>query len=103
MKPKFLIDECISKRLCVGDSDFIKSVDILGEGASDRKVFDVVKDTNTILVSDDKRFLFNALANNRTVWYHKEGILIKPVIQKDTKYSDVLTFYLQKTNEIVIP
>ncbi len=99
---KFILDECINKKSGLGD-DFISSTDVLGYGASDKEVFELVKDTNSILVSNDKRFILDALVENKPVWYQEKGILIKPVIEKDLKYSDVLTFYCQKTKEIVIP
>jgi len=99
---KFLLDECVSKNTALGD-DFIQSIDVLGEGASDKEVFKLVKDTKTILVSNDKRFILEALVENKSVWYQEKGILIKPVIHRDLKYNDVLTYYCQKTKQIVIP
>jgi len=99
---KFLLDECIVKKSGLGD-DFISSVDVLGRGASDKEVFKLANDTKTILVTNDRQFILNALTENKPVWYQEKGILIKPVIQRDLKYQDVLTFYCQKTKQIVIP
>jgi len=30
MRQKFVLDECVTKNLCVGNSDFIQSVDPVG-------------------------------------------------------------------------
>jgi len=99
---KFILDECVDKNTSLGD-DFISSVDVLGRGASDKEVLKLANDTKTTLVTNDRQFILDALIENKSVWYQEKGILIKPVIQSDLKYSDVLTYYCQKTKKIVIP
>jgi len=103
MKQKYLLDECVCENIGLGGSDFIRSVDVLGTGASDAKVWKLVKKTNSMLVTNDKRFLFDALSNNKPVWYYAKGIIIRPRITKNYKYSDVISHYSEKTGEIVIP
>jgi len=103
MKQKYLLDECVCENIGLAGSDFISSVDVLGRGASDEKVWNLVKKTNSMLVTNDKRFLCDALSNNKPVWYYEKGIIIRPKIIKDSKYSDVISYYSQKTGEIVIP
>jgi len=100
---KIILDECIGKSICVGDSDFIQSVDAVGRGASDKQVWKLVEKTDSILATDDQRLMLHALRNNKPVWDYTNGRLITPVIDNDPKYSDVLTFYCQKTKKIVIP
>ena len=99
---KFVLDECIDKNFSLGD-DFISSTDVLGHGASDKEVFKLAKETNSILVTDDQKFMLHALRNNKPVWDYSRGRLITPVIDNDLKYSDVLTHYIQKTGNIIIP
>jgi len=100
---KIVLDECIGKSICVGDSDFINSVDAVGRGASDKQVWKLLEKTDSILVTDDLKFMLYALRNNKPVWDYKRGRLITPTIDNDPKYHDVLTFYCQKTKQIVIP
>ena len=100
---KIILDECLGKSICVGNSDFINSVDAVGRGASDKQVWKLLEKTDSILATDDQKFMLHALRNNKPVWDYKNGRLITPVIDNDLKYSDVLTHYTQKTGNIVIP
>ena len=61
MKQKYLLDECVCENIELGGSDFIRSVDVLGKGASDDKVWNLVKKTNSMLVTNDKKFLCDVL------------------------------------------
>jgi len=54
-------------------------------------------------MSDDKKLMLHALRNNKPVWDIRHGRLITPKIDNDLKYADVLTFYCQKTSQIVVP
>jgi len=101
MKPKYLLDENVScKKDTIVDSDSIRAVDILGRGASDDQVLELAQKTKTIIITNDKRFIVQALGDLRPVVDYNRGILITPKVEK---YTDMITAYLQKTKGIVIP
>jgi predicted nuclease of predicted toxin-antitoxin system len=97
---KFLIDECVStgsKSFAVQGQKSVFSTNALGTGASDRDLLDYVKANRMILVTTDKKFVVNALAENVPVVYmqNKVEIWLKP------KRLDRIADHL-KTNEEII-
>jgi len=101
MKPKYLIDENVSSKInAIVDIDSIRAVDYLGKGASDDQVLELAEKTKTIIVTRDKRFVINALGKSFAVVDLNQGVLITPKVEK---YVDIITAYLQKTEEIVVP
>ena len=109
---KYLLDECITIHwpYNVGDlKDYVQSVDIIGHGAKDEEVFELAKKLNRILVTSDQRFALRILIKNHPVYFQKmdgERYLIKPTIKKmETvgKCDDVITQYLLKEAEIIVP
>jgi len=84
---------------------FVHSIDIIGRGATDKQVFELVKKYNAGLITFDKRFALSTLEDGYPVVLPNgtESTLIKPIIEKSPKYSDPLTYYAMENDQIVIP
>jgi len=84
---------------------FVHSVDVVGCGASDPEVFELVKKNKAGLITLDKRFALNTLRDGYPVVIPDElgGVLIKPIIERSPKHSDPLTYHLLENDEVVMP
>ena len=104
---KFLLDESITCRNTVpGFSSFFNSVDILGQGASDDKIFQYAKKNDLIVVTKDKRFALDMIVSgNKTVYVTDkyQSTLVNPSIDVNPKYHSPITYYLQEHEEIILP
>ena len=108
---KFVVDECISIHYPdkYSGSNYIKSIDVVGCGASDDKVLALVRRLRCGLVTRDRKFAIHALWDAKTVIYHKPNgarIQIKPNKRKLRPIfpeSVRLTNYALENEEVVIP
>lgn len=104
---KLLLDENISYRNNKSIfPPFFKSVDILGAGVSDDKIFQYAKKNNMVIVTKDKRFALDVIVSGSMVVVitdNYQSILVNPSIDVNPKYSSPITYYLQEHDEIIIP
>lgn len=103
-KPLFLVDECASLKYNRQSDEFVQSCDIIGGGASDEEVFEVAKKLKVPVITHDKLFALDMILSNHPVIlkYRGKKYFVEPNIQ-ETKIFDAVTYYLLKTNEVVIP
>ncbi len=106
----YVIDECVSTRTkehlrIKNVKDFVHSIDVIGRGATDEQVFELVKKKKAGLVTFDKRFALSVLQSGYSVIlpYGNDSTLIKPTIDKSPKYSDPLTYHILETDAVVRP
>lgn len=104
MKPKYLLDECVSAKVGFFDNVFAQSVDLIGRGASDQEVLKLSKSLKIPIKTSDKRFALSILLENEPVLYKCENktTMIIPKIINDPRFSDPVTYYLLKTQSVVI-
>lgn len=104
MKAKYLLDECNGSRSSRGGL-FVRSVDLIGGGASDQEVMKLSKRIGTIIITCDKKFVLNILLDNNPVIYKCENktTMIIPKIINDPMFSDPITHYLLSSETVVIP
>lgn len=96
MKAKYLLDECNSNRKCFRSGLFVSSVDLIGQGASDKEILELSKSLKIPIVTSDKKFALNVLLENESViysWGNKTTMII-PKIINDQRFSSPLTHYL---------
>jgi len=108
---KYVVDECVTIRYPNNytGSNYIKSIDIVGCGASDDKVLSLVRKLRRGLITRDRKFAIHALWDAKTVIYHKPNgtrIQIKPnrrklrsMVTDETR----LTKYCAENDQVVIP
>ena len=105
----YIIDECVSIKTkeqfrVKNVNGFVHSINVLGKGATDEEVFELVKRNKAGLITLDKRFALSVLQSGYTVILPgHENIRIKPIIDKSPKYSDPLTYYLLESDKVIIP
>ena len=104
MKPKYLLDECNNTRADIKNKLFVRSVDLIGIGASDQEVLKLSKSLKIPIVTSDKRFALSILLENESVVYRckEKTYLITPNIVSDPGLSDPVTHYLLKTQSVII-
>jgi len=106
-----IVDECVSIHYPdkYSGSNFIKSIDVVGPGASDDKVLSLVGRLKGGLITRDRKFAIHALWDAKTVIYHKPDgtrIQIKPNRKKlrpMVTQSMRITNYLRENDKVVIP
>lgn len=101
---KYLLDECIT----IHEADYyvkgaknIQSVQVLGSGVKDSQILKYAKDNKMILVTADKKFVVNSLAEGVSVIY-KCSHTGKELFLKPKKF-DRITDYLKKKSDIIRP
>ena len=106
----YVIDECVSVRTkeqfrVKNVSGFVHSIDVIGRGASDGAVFELVKKNKAGLITLDKRFALSVLQSGYSVIlpHGTDSTLIKPIINKSPKHSDPLTYHILETDAVVRP
>ena len=111
-KLKYLLDECVTIHWPYNTGeihDYVNSVDLIGHGANDDKVFELALKLNRILVTSDMKFTLKVLLDNHSVCFQKmngERYFIKPQAEKIAdvgKCDDYITQFLLKSEEIIIP
>jgi rRNA-processing protein FCF1 len=101
---KYLLDECIT----IHDSDYyvtgvknIRSVQALGEGVKDSQILKYAKENKMVLVTADKKFVVNSLAEGVSVVY-KCSHTGKELFLKPRKF-DRITTYLKRKSDVIRP
>ena len=107
MKPKYLIDACLSlkKGVCDG-SEFVLAQDVLGEGTPDSEVLDYAMKKNLVLITNDMKFALRIAMKNQTALFYTRGgksFLINAQETPSAKFSDSLSFYAVENDEVVMP
>ena len=105
MKPKYLLDECVSSRAGFFDYTFAQSVDLVGRGATDDQVLEYSKSHKMIIVTKDRGLVLKTiLGNNPIIYSCKENtaLIIPKKVELNRKYADPVTFYLQKSQSVII-
>ena len=108
---KYIVDESITIHYPdkYSGSNYTKSIDVVGRGASDDKILSVVRKTKRGLITRDRKFAIHALWAAKTVIYHKSDgtrIQIKPNRKKLRPWvtdGTRLTNYALENDQIVIP
>ena len=108
---KYVVDECISINWPneYSGSNFIKSIDVVGCGATDDKVLSLVGRLKRGLITSDRRFAMRAVWDNKAVIYHRtNGVrtYIKPTKKKLRSIpaqGHLVTHYLMQNDQIIIP
>ena len=103
-KSRYLLDECITIHdigYYVNGAKNIHSVQVLGNGAKDSQILKYVKDNKMILVTADKKFVVNSLAEGVSVVY-KCSQTGKELFLKPKKF-DRITTYLKRKSDVIRP
>ena len=108
---KYVVDECVSIHWPneYSSSNFIRSIDVVGCGATDDKVLSLVGRLKRGLVTSDRKFAMMAVWDNKAVIYHRtNGVRtyikttkkkLRPIFQR----SQLATHYLMQNNDVVRP
>ena len=107
----WIVDECVSINWPneYSGSNFIKSIDVVGCGATDDKVLSLVGRLKRGLVTADRKFAMRAVWDNKTVIYHRHNgvrTYIKTTKKKLRSIPDpgyLLTHYVLENDQVVIP
>ena len=108
---KYVVDECVSISWPneYSGSNFIKSIDVVGCGATDDRVLSLVGRLKRGLVTSDRRFAMRAVWDDKAVIYHRTNCVrtyIKPVKKKLRSIPAqgyLVTHYLMQNDQIIIP
>ncbi|MCH7648574.1 MAG: hypothetical protein IIA83_08215 [Thaumarchaeota archaeon] len=103
MKPKYLLDECVSAKKDFYGHIFVQSIDLVGRGALDKEVLDLSKSMKIPIITSDKKFALSVLLENEPVIYKCENktTMIIPKVIHDQRFSDPVTYHLLKTQSVV--
>lgn len=104
MKPKFLLDECACNKDGFCGTDFVRSTDVLGFGATDDQVFELAKKMKVPIITKDKGFALKILSEKYPVIYscgNTMAFIIPKKVELNRKYSDPVTFYLLNSQTVV--
>jgi len=104
MKPKYLLDECACNSKTFGGTDFVRSVDLVGMGATDDQIFELAKKMKITIVTKDKGFALKILSEKYPVIYscgETMAFVIPKKVELNRKYSDPVTFYLLNSQSVV--
>ena len=107
----WVVDECITINWPneYSSSNFIKSIDVVGCGATDDKVLSLVGRLKRGLITADRKFAMRAVWDNKIVIYHRpngDRTYIKPTKKKlrpIPAQGHLVTHYLMQNDQIVIP
>ena len=100
------MDECVTidgKRYGNG---YLNSIDVLGPGASDDLVLELVKKHGCGLITRDKVLMIRTLMANHPVNFHRQDggmVFLKPDLESGRKIGDPLTAYILDSGKVVIP
>ena len=108
---KYVVDECVSISWPneYSGSNFIKSIDVVGCGATDDRVLSLVGRLKRGLVTSDRRFAMRAVWDDKAVIYHRingDRTYIKPMKKKLRSIPAqgyLVTHYLMQNDQIIIP
>ena len=108
---KYVVDECVSINWPNehSSSNFIKSIDVVGCGATDNKVLSLVGRLKRGLVTADRRFAMRAVWDNKAVIYHRtNGVrtyikTTKKKLRPIPAQGHLVTQYLMQNNTVVRP
>ena len=107
MTPKFIVDECVSIHGKSYRDGYLKSIDVLGPGASDDLVLKLVEKHGCGLITYDKVLMIRTLMANHPVNFHRqEGggmVFLKPDLEAGRKNGDPLTAYILDNDQVVRP
>lgn len=101
---KYLLDECITIHeidYYVHGAKNIHSVQVLGKGAKDHQILKYAKDNKMILVTADKKFVVNSLAEGVSVIY-KCSHTGKELSLKPKRFDRIAT-YLKRKSDVIRP
>ena len=111
MKPKYLIDECVSNHFpknhfLYNHEDFFDSKHILGKGTKDEKILEYVKKTKMILITCDKKFSLKTACDQESVVFidRMDGRAYKLIAEEDPdlkKFYDPVTYHLLNSQTVV--
>ena len=111
---KFLLDENMtynhdndnSNTASLSSYPFFKSIELIGCGASDEKIFQYAKKNNMTVITKDKRFALHMIMKGyKTIIMNDnlKSVLVDPKIDTTQKYGSPLTYYLHEHNTIILP
>jgi len=102
MKAKYLLDECNGNKSFRGGL-FIRSVDLVGQGASDEEVLKLSKSLKIPIVTSDKKFVLNILLDSNPVIYKckNKTTMIIPKVIHDQRFSDPVTHYILDSQNVI--
>ncbi|MCH8915330.1 MAG: DUF5615 family PIN-like protein [Thaumarchaeota archaeon] len=107
MKHKYLLDECAHvKSGALINSRFVKSQEVVGEGATDEEVFKYAKKQGLIVITRDWRFAHNmALENHPVIFMDEDKIyqLKARPVNNIPPFGDSRAFYMIEHDEIIRP
>ena len=107
LTPKFIVDECVSIHGKIYGNGYLNSIDVLGPGASDDRVLELVKKHGCGLITYDKVLMIRTLMANHPVNFHRQGgggmVFLKPDLEAGRKIGDPLTAYILEKDQVVIP
>jgi hypothetical protein len=113
-RPRYLLDACslIKDDYVRKYFGFVNSTEILNHDATDEEVLKAASKRRLTIVTKDARFTLQILINGKDVIFENqrhERIHIelkrKPRIEKNChlRYSDFVTYYLRRSNKIIVP
>ena len=108
---KYVVDECVSINCPNQYSgfNFIKSIDVVGCGATDDKVLSLVGRLKRGLVTADRRFAMRAVWDNKAVIYHRTNgdrtyiKITKKKLRSIPAQGYLVTHYLMQNDQVVFP
>ena len=106
MKAKYILDECVSVKSGFHSEVFVKSVDLLGQGASDDEIFEASKKLKMSIITKDRGFALKILSEKFPVIYQCEEKTVMIIPEKviiTPELSEPISYYLLDTEKIIVP
>lgn len=103
-----LLDECVnSYRDFHGSKSFVRVVDVLGRGTKDPIILKYIKGKKLVPVTYDWELMLESLIQGNDVVfirpYLKQTLLIKAVVEENTKFADAVTYEIIQNDKIIRP
>ena len=103
---KLILDECVnSYRDFHGSKNFVRVVDVLGRGTKDPIILKYIKVKKLVPVTYDWELMLESLIQGNDVVfirpYLKQTILIKAVVEENTKFADPVTYEIIQNDKII--
>ena len=103
---KLLLDECVNNyKEFHGSMNFVRVIDVLGRGTKDPIILKYIKGKKLVPVTYDWELMLESLKQGNDVVfirpYLKQTMLIKAVVEENSKYADPVTYEIIEHDKII--